>query len=67
MGIDRESEEPANLQIGATTLGMVRIYAEQGGREVAMDFTPEDADEIAEEIRAAAARCRTAGVDKRRS
>lgn len=57
-GIDTERDDPANLQIGVTTLGMVRIHAEQGGAEVTMDFDPEDAEEIAEEIRAAAARGR---------
>jgi predicted DNA-binding transcriptional regulator YafY len=55
MGIDRESEEAANLQIGPTSLGMVRIYVEQNGIEIPMDFTPEEAEEIAEELRAAAA------------
>lgn len=55
MGIDRQSEVPANLQIGPTSLGMVRIYVEQDGIEIPMDFTPEEAEEIADELRAAAA------------
>lgn len=58
MGIDSESDTEANLQIGPTTLGMVRIYVEGSGIEVPMDFEPEEAEEIAEEIRAAAARAR---------
>jgi hypothetical protein len=58
MGINRETDEEASLQIGPTTLGMVRIYAIQGGAEVSMDFTPEEADEIAEELRAAATQAR---------
>jgi hypothetical protein len=58
MGIDRESDAEATLQIGPTTLGMVRIYVEQGAIEIPMDFSPDEADEIAEEIRAAAAQCR---------
>ena len=58
MGIDNESDVTANLQIGPTTLGMVRIFVEAGGTEIPMDFDPDEAEEIAEEIRAAAARAR---------
>jgi len=58
MGIDKESDITANLQIGPTSQGMVRIYVEGDGIEVPMDFEPEEAEEIAEEIRAAAARAR---------
>jgi hypothetical protein len=64
MGIDRESEQTANLQIGPTTLGMVRIYVEQNGIEIPMDFTPEEAEEIADELRAAAAVARRRGGAK---
>ena len=58
MGIDSESDVTANLQIGPTSLGMVRIFVEGNGIEIPMDFDPEEAEEIAEEIRAAAARAR---------
>ena len=58
MGIDKESEISANLQIGPTSLGMVRIYVEGDGLELPLDFEPDEAEEIAEEIRAAAARAR---------
>ncbi|MEL7464948.1 MAG: DUF6324 family protein [Pseudomonadota bacterium] len=58
MSINKESEDPANLQIGPTSLGMVRIYVEGGGVEIPMDFDPEEAEEIAEELRAAAAQAR---------
>lgn len=54
MGINNESDIEANLQIGPTDLGMVRIFIEANGVEVPMDFEPEEADEIAEEIKAAA-------------
>ena len=54
MGIDKQSEIAANLQIGPTTLGMVRIYVEADGIELPLDFEPEEAREIAEEITAAA-------------
>lgn len=66
MGIDKESDIEANLQIGPTTLGMVRIFVEGGGVEIPMDFEPEEAEEIAEEIRAAAARARSMGGKKKR-
>ncbi|MDE0345820.1 MAG: DUF6324 family protein [Boseongicola sp.] len=58
MGIDKESELEANLQVGPTTLGMVRIFVEGDGLEVPMDFEPDEADEIADEIKAAAGRAR---------
>ena len=61
MGIDKESSVEANLQIGPTSLGMVRIYVEGEGVEIPMDFEPEEAEEIAEEIKAAAQRARTVG------
>ncbi len=54
MGINKESDIEANMQIGPTDLGMVRIFIEADGFEVPMDFDPEEADEIAEEIKAAA-------------
>ncbi|MEM7489123.1 MAG: DUF6324 family protein [Pseudomonadota bacterium] len=55
MGINDETDAEANLQIGPTELGMVRLFVESGEREIAMDFDPDEALEIAEEIRAAAA------------
>ena len=56
MGIDTERDIEANLQIGPTDKGMVRLFIEaEGGIEIPMDFSPEEAEEIAEEIRAAAA------------
>ena len=61
MGIDKESDTEANLQIGPTNLGMVRIYVEGEGIEIPMDFEPEEAEEIAEEIKAAAQRARAMG------
>ncbi|MEX5726880.1 hypothetical protein Ga0609869_000233 [Rhodovulum iodosum] len=58
MGIDKQSDIAANLQIGPTSLGMVRLYIEGDGVELPLDFDPDEAEEIAEEIRAAAARAR---------
>jgi len=54
MGIDSESDIAANLQIGPTTLGMVRIYIEADGVDLPLDFDPDEALEIAEELRVAA-------------
>ncbi|OSP56216.1 DUF6324 family protein [Pseudoruegeria sp. SK021] len=55
MGINSESDLSANMQIGPTDQGMVRIFIEaDGGVEVPMDFEPDEALEIAEELRAAA-------------
>lgn len=58
MSIDKQSDFAANLQIGPTSLGMVRIYVEGDGLQLPMDFDPDEAEEIAEEIRAAAQRAR---------
>ncbi len=58
MGINSEVEIEANLQIGPTSDGMVRLYIEGKDIEIPLDFDPEEADEIAEEIRAAAAKAR---------
>ncbi|MCV2871327.1 DUF6324 family protein [Defluviimonas sp. WL0050] len=67
MGIDKESDISANLQIGPTTLGMVRIYVEAEGLELPLDFDPEEAEEIAEELRAAAEAARGMGGSKGKS
>jgi Family of unknown function (DUF6324) len=67
MGIDKQSDLAANIQIGPTDQGMVRIYIEaEGGIELPLDFDPEEAEEIAEELRAAAtaARAMTSGKAK---
>ncbi|MBL4917704.1 DUF6324 family protein [Szabonella alba] len=62
MSIDKQSEISANLQIGPTDQGMVRIYVEaEGGVELPLDFDPEEAEEIAEELMAAAQAARTLG------
>lgn len=61
MGINSESDTAANLQIGPTTLGMVRLYLEGDGIDLPLDFDPDEAEEIAEEIRAAAVAARKIG------
>jgi len=64
MGIDKESDIAANLQIGPTNQGMVRIYIEGSGIDLPLDFDPDEAEEIAEEIRAAATRARAVSKGK---
>lgn len=59
MGIDTERDIEANMQIGPTDKGMVRLFIEAQGIEVPMDFDPEEAEEIAGEILAAAKSART--------
>ena len=54
MGINTERDIEANLQIGPTDHGMVRLFIEADGLEIPMDFEPDEAREIAEEILAAA-------------
>ena len=55
MGIDKQSDLAANIQIGPTELGMVRIYIEaDGGIELPLDFDADEAEEIAEELMSAA-------------
>ncbi len=54
MGINSESDISANLQIGPTDNGMIRLYVEAGKIEIPMDFDPDEAREIADEILAAA-------------
>jgi hypothetical protein len=63
MGINSPREIVANLQIGPTDAGMVRIFIEaEGGIDLPLDFDPEEAEEIAEELRAAAEAARAMGA-----
>ncbi len=54
MSINSESNISANLQVGPTDQGMVRIYVEAEGVDLPLDFDPDEAVEIAEELMAAA-------------
>lgn len=54
MGINDERDIEAGLQIGPTDQGMVRMFITADGLEIPMDFAPDEAEEIAEELRAAA-------------
>ncbi len=59
MSINTERDIEANMQIGPTDQGMVRLFIEATGIEIPMDFEPEEAEEIADEIRAAAQAARS--------
>ena len=54
MGINTEREMEATLPIGPTDQGMVRLFVYSDRIEVPMDFEPDEAREIAEELMAAA-------------
>jgi hypothetical protein len=62
MGINKQSDIAANLQIGPTSVGMVRIYIEGEGVDLPLDFDPDEAEEIAEELRGAARAARAIGT-----
>lgn len=61
MGINSETDISADLQIGPTDTGMVRIYVAGNGVDLPMDFDPDEAEEIAEELRMAAQAARGVG------
>lgn len=65
MGINDERDIEANMQIGPTDSGFVRIFIESQGVEIPMDFSPDEAEEIAEELRAAAMAARAVGKKRR--
>ena len=54
MGINTPSDIVADIQIAPTSEGLVRIFVSAKNIEIPMDFTPEEAREIAEELSAAA-------------
>ena len=58
MGINTPSDIAAELSIGQTDRQMVRVFIAADGVEIPMDFMPEEAEEIARELMAAAQACR---------
>ncbi len=66
MGINTERDIEASLQIGPTDQGMVRLYIEAGDLEIPMDFTPDEAEEILEEIQSAIQTAKDLGGKRRR-
>jgi hypothetical protein len=58
MGINTPSDISAELSIGPTDQKMVRVFVTADGNEIPMDFLPDEAEEIARELMAAAQACR---------
>ncbi|MEM6648869.1 MAG: DUF6324 family protein [Pseudomonadota bacterium] len=54
MGLNTPSNDGADLVIGPTDQGMVRIYISSPTVDLPLDFAPEDAEAIAEDLMAAA-------------
>jgi Family of unknown function (DUF6324) len=54
MSINSPSDIVADIQIAPTSEGGVRIFVSAGKIEIPMDFSPDEAREIAEELCAAA-------------
>ncbi len=52
--INKKSDLIADIQIGPTDQGMVRIFVSSESIELPMDFTPEEAIDIANEIKSSA-------------
>ena len=50
MGINKESDIVADLQIGPTTDGNVRIYISGKNLSIPLDFFPDEAEDIASEL-----------------
>ena len=53
-GINKESDIIADIQIGPTDQGMVRIFISSNKIEIPMDFSPDEAINIADELKASA-------------
>ncbi|HIA35999.1 MAG TPA: hypothetical protein EYN89_04500 [Flavobacteriales bacterium] len=53
-GINKQSNVIADIQIGPTDEGMVRIFVTSENIEIPMDFTPDEAINIADEIKSSA-------------
>ncbi len=66
MAREEDSDVAADLRVAPTTLGMVRIHiTAEDGTDLPMDFEPEEAEEIAEELRAAAEAARGIGQGRK--
>jgi len=58
LGINDKSEVVADLQIGSTSKGNVRLYISGKDFSIPLDFNPDEADDIAAEIKDASKRAR---------
>jgi len=53
-GINIQTDDNGEIQIGPTSLGMVRLFIRTEKFELPMDFSPDEAEEIAAELAEAA-------------
>ena len=60
-GINIQTDDSGEIQIGPTSLGMVRLFFRTGEFELPMDFSPEEAEEMAAELTEAAELARQSG------
>lgn len=66
MALNTPSEKESEISIGPTSEGMVRIYIRAEAIDLPMDFAPEDALEIADELVAAAMAAKSGSEGKSR-
>ena len=62
VGINDKSEVIADLQIGSTSEGNVRLYISGKDFSIPLDFSPDEADDIATELKDASKRARKTKV-----
>lgn len=65
-GINKETDQSGEIQIGPTDKGMVRLFVRGDDFELPMDFLPEEALEIAAELVEAAESITSASTSKGR-
>ena len=58
VGINDKSEVVADLQIGSTSKGNVRLYISGKDFSIPLDFSPDEAEDIATELKDASKRAR---------
>ncbi len=58
VGINDKSEVIADLQIGSTSEGNVRLYISGKDFSIPLDFSPDEADDIAAELKDASKKAR---------
>ena len=69
MSVTDYTTKTPEMQIGPTALGMVRVYVVSERAQIPLDFSPEEAEALAERLQAVAAEARrrqTRAVSPRR-
>ncbi|MBV1886476.1 MAG: hypothetical protein KUG61_05290 [Parvibaculaceae bacterium] len=65
-GINKETDQAGEIQIGPTDKGMVRLFVRGEDFELPMDFLPDEALEIAAELVEAAESITAAGKGRKK-